>query len=167
MMTELTSQRGQAMVEVAAALPVVLIILLGAAYFGVAFGDQGQEARLVNLAARYAAANSCPPCLSSVPPTVNQYTNDQAQSDLSGNITVQFAFADANKKFPGDTGYSSPKTRNHCMGEPVRVRITYPYSAGLLPTKTIGEVAVFRIEKDWKGDTSDAYTAVGASADAC
>ena len=51
------SEDGQALVEFALVLPVVLILLLGIAYFGIALTDWTDETNIANSGARYASRN--------------------------------------------------------------------------------------------------------------
>ena len=54
------SEDGQALVEFALVLPVILVILLGIAWFGIALNDWINETQLTSEAARFAAVNQNP-----------------------------------------------------------------------------------------------------------
>ena len=55
-------QSGQALVEFAIILPLVLMILLGVIDFGLAFNSQNDESNLANVAVRLADVNLCTQC---------------------------------------------------------------------------------------------------------
>jgi Flp pilus assembly protein TadG len=54
------SEDGQALVEFALVLPIILILLLGIAWFGIALNDWINETQLTSEAARFAAVNQNP-----------------------------------------------------------------------------------------------------------
>ena len=54
------SEDGQALVEFALVLPIILIVLLGIAWFGIALNDWINETQLTSEAARFAAVNVNP-----------------------------------------------------------------------------------------------------------
>jgi len=55
-----TSEDGQAVVELALVLPVLLLIVMGILWFGRALNYTQDETRLANVAARYAAVDQVP-----------------------------------------------------------------------------------------------------------
>jgi TadE-like protein len=55
------SENGQALVEFALVLPVLLLIVMGILWFGRALNYTQDETRLTNVAARYAAVDQVPP----------------------------------------------------------------------------------------------------------
>jgi Flp pilus assembly protein TadG len=55
------AESGQAMVEFALVLPVLLLVVMGILWFGRALNYSQDETRLTNVAARYAAVNQLPP----------------------------------------------------------------------------------------------------------
>jgi Flp pilus assembly protein TadG len=57
---ELSDDRGQALVEFALVLPLVLVLIMGILWFGRAFNYSIDQTHLANEAARYAAVNSNP-----------------------------------------------------------------------------------------------------------
>jgi Flp pilus assembly protein TadG len=151
----LADERGVAIVEFALVLPLLLLVVLGIVDFGKAYGYKNEETHLANQAARYAAVNSCVACGGQ---TINQFIKDDADpSELRNGLTLTMAFTD-------------PGPNNHCVGDPIKVTINYTYNffgfLHLVPV-TVGASSTMRLEKDYKNDGSDKYTATGASPGAC
>jgi Flp pilus assembly protein TadG len=171
---QFSREDGVALVEFALVLPFLLVIIFGMVDLGKAVSYWNDETHLANQASRYAAVNSCSACGGS---TINSYILTQAETqELANNANVTIGFTDASGKLPGDTGYNSsnpPATANHCVGDPVRVRITYTYNllsfvsnAIHLASVPINAESTMRLEKDYAG-SGDKYTAVDASTASC
>ncbi len=73
-MHRLKSQRGQALVEFALILPILLAIIIGIFDFGTAYNQKNDQNFLVNQAARYASVNACAPCNPADAPTKSRNT---------------------------------------------------------------------------------------------
>jgi|tagenome__1003787_1003787.scaffolds.fasta_scaffold20374733_2 Flp pilus assembly protein TadG len=174
------SESGIALVEFALVLPFLLLIIFAMVDLGKAVNYWNDETHLANSAARYASVNGCTACGTF---TINSYVmNTAATSELKTNGQMTIAFGDIAGRFPGETGYTSPAAKNHCVGQPVKVTVSYPYTffnfaagnfeflKGAL-TKTIRSTSTQRIEKNWGNaatgaydSTTDRYTATGAHA---
>ena len=174
------SDRGVALVEFALVLPFLLLVAFGMVDLGKAVSYWNDQTHLANQAARYAAVNSCSACSSSTPPTISQYTRNQAESaELKAALSAGPPAGNVAIQFPEQTG-GTPVPQNHCIGHSVKVIVTYKYK--FLPFLSdhigIGDVTItasstMRLEKNW-GDSSgnyrpgvDAYDATGASHDSC
>jgi len=162
----LRAERGQALVEFALILPILLLLVLGVIKMGIAATSWSNETHLASEAGRYAAVNSCSAC-GGVP--INTWILTQADTgDLKNpaKTTVTIKFTDAGAK-------------NHCQGDPVEVKLSYTYTLLDLPllpkfTLPINATSTQRLETNWGNATTgaydaatDKYTATGASADPC
>jgi Flp pilus assembly protein TadG len=158
----LGSDRGQALVEFALVLPLLLLVVLGIADFGRALGYKDDMTHLANAAARYAAVNNNPgtgPGLSG-PGHLDAYIKSTAPTGLQPLITqVSFAFDPA--LLPA----------NHCTGNPVKVTVRATYTwlhflsarhAAPTLSSTMTSTSTMRLEQNYKNDGTDAYTATGA-----
>ncbi len=82
----LKNQRGQALVEFALILPILLAVIIGVFDFGSAYNQKNDQNFLVNQAARYASVNSCKPCAGGQ--TIAAYVKSTADtSHLQGSST--------------------------------------------------------------------------------
>jgi Flp pilus assembly protein TadG len=168
----LAGERGQALVEFALLLPLLLVVVLGVVDLGKAFGYKNDMTHLANAAARFAAVNSSPtgPGANSIA----NYVKSTAPNDLQnvgGSVTpVQITFS-----FPNPV---PPATKNHCTGDPVKVTVTSHYTwlpfltlHGALPSigADMTSSATMRLEKDYKDDggNTDAYTGTNPVGGAC
>jgi Flp pilus assembly protein TadG len=179
------SARGVALIEFALVLPFLLLIVFGMIDLGKAVSYWNDETHLANQTARYAAVNSCAACGGQ---TINDYNKSQAETkELADNATLTIAFADTAGKFPGETGYnpSSLPPKNHCVGQSVRVVVSYDYNLLSFVSDRIHWIGPIhirasstqRLEKNWSGDPSTGTGLVGtdkydvmagsASADTC
>jgi Flp pilus assembly protein TadG len=165
----LRGEHGQALVEFALILPVLLLLIFGIIKMGIAATSWSDETHLASEAARFAAVNSCSACGAQ---TINTFILTEADTgDLKTNGKVAIMFADKNGKFPGDSGYAAPTAgdKNHCQGDPVRVKVSYTYTLlnlAILPKFTIPITATStqRLEADWVGDSAG-HKAVAPVAD--
>ena len=161
----LCGERGQALVEFALVLPLLLLVVLGIADFGRALGYKDDMTHLANAAARYAAVNNNPGTGAlSGPGKLGAYITSTAPSGLQPLITqVTFNF---------DPGIPL----NHCIGSPVTVTVQATYTwlhflssrhAAPSLSSTMTSTSTMRLEKSYKGDGSDAYTATNAQGGPC
>jgi hypothetical protein len=84
----LRGERGQAVVELALVLPVILTVVIGVFAFGTAFNFTNNVSQLANEAARYAAVGSCPGCtaLNPIPAVVATHAaSDELRNGGSGS----------------------------------------------------------------------------------
>ena len=158
-------QGGQTLVELALALPVLLLLVVGIVDLGRALGYKNDMTHLANSAARYAAVNSKP----------TGYTGQTAIRDgvragapdnlrlgtgpIAGVVQILFEFP------------QGPAA--HCVGDPVLVRVQAHYNwLGFLKSQaglpTLGtdmeSTATMRLEKNYDINTpaNNAYQVAGA-----
>jgi Flp pilus assembly protein TadG len=112
-------ESGQALVEFALVAVMLVIIVLGVAWFGLAFFQYNTETSLASEAARYAAVNYNPATQqpwASAQDLLN-YMKGSSQSFPSGSrICVSF-----------------PDGNNSALGEPVKVAVSAPYPLSWTP----------------------------------
>jgi Flp pilus assembly protein TadG len=132
----LGSERGQALVETALVVPVLMLLILGAIYLGRDINFANDATQLAGEGARLAAVAKDPP------ETLNTYLLNRAQSQSNG-------FHDAITKVCIDF----PDGGSRTAGSAVRVSITVDLGSIKLPlidkqgiTSTRG--ATMRLEKD-------------------
>src|SRR5262245_49719732 len=134
-------ERGSAVVEFAVILPILLLIVLGIADFGLAMNTYNNETQLANEGARWAVVNTNPGSGS-----LQTYIKSQGDtSQIQNNSTVCISFP-ANPA----TGTSQQ------VGDPVQVTVAVvfnwlPYITNKIgnagTTKTITGKAVMRLEQ--------------------
>jgi hypothetical protein len=130
-----TREEGQALVEFALVLPVLLLLLLAALDFGKAFNYWNDETHLANEGARWAAVNTNPGGSTSLP----DYIKSQADaSELRTNARVCISY-------PNGTA---------SIGDPVKIEVSSDYSflnfiADHLsqPTVNLDATSVMRLEQ--------------------
>jgi Flp pilus assembly protein TadG len=138
----LRREDGQALVEFALVLPVLVLILFGMIQFGKAFNYWNDATHLTAEAARFAAVNRKP--------------DPSSAASLQAQIRAQI---DTNElKNGGTDSVSSPATvcvefpnGTSNVGDPVRVKMTFSYTwmplLNLVPgTKDITSTTVMRLE---------------------
>ena len=150
-MQRLKSQRGQALVEFALILPILLTLVLGIFDFGTAYNYQNDMSQLANEAARYAAVGSCgkdstgtPLCspTNEIPAVVKADADTGALRDQTTGVTIT-------------SGFSSGS--NGCQGDPVKATVTKSYTWVPylhLASTTISASATMRLETAYKSGTS-------------
>jgi Flp pilus assembly protein TadG len=113
----LKSQRGQALVEFALILPILLAVIIGIFDFGSAYNQKNSQNFLVNQAARYASVNACAPCATGQ--TIASYVRSTADtSHLRGSSThVTFCLP----------LLSGGGANNGSVGNPLQVTVTSPF----------------------------------------
>lgn len=137
--SDTASEDGQALVEFALILPVLLLIVMGILWFGRALNYTQDETRLSNVAARYAAVDQMPP---------------NAGGSL-GNWLRSEADTEELRKGTGDVEGAPTvcvEYPNHstAVGEPVKVIMRAAFKwlplLGLKASSTITGSATMRIE---------------------
>ena len=139
----LRASDGQAIVELAVVLPVILILILAVVDIGKAYGYQNDETHLANEAARFAAVGSCGVGCASITGQVRSDAPPELENG-TGSIAA-----------PVSIDICYPHGSAH-VGEPVRVTVTATYKwlpylvgkLGLPNTVQISASATSRIEND-------------------
>jgi Flp pilus assembly protein TadG len=134
-----TSEEGQALVEFALVLPVMLLVVMGILWFGRALNYTQDETHLANIGARYAAVNQVPPN-ASAGETLAEWLRSQADTEelRKGAGDVQ-GLPKVCVKYPNGTG----------VGDPVEVSMTAAFKwlpLLKLATSEIKGSATMRIE---------------------
>jgi Flp pilus assembly protein TadG len=107
----LKNQRGQALVEFALILPILLAIIVAVFDFGSAFNQKNDLNFLANEAARYAEVNACAPCTGSQ--KIGDYVQSSADTKaLSQSMSISFCLPDG--------------TNN--VGDPIQVTASAPFN---------------------------------------
>ena len=129
---------GQAVVELALVLPILLVVVLGIVDFGRAVNYWNDETHIANLAARYAAVGHLPMCKEKTMSTLVEFTRCEAAIDspeleggASGSTGAQGAL---------EVCVSIPKPT---VGEPVEVKVRTLYSWLPLPKIVGGKYTKF------------------------
>jgi hypothetical protein len=167
-------ERGQALVEFALVLPLLMLLILGLIDIGKAISYWNDETHLANEAARYAAVNNKP---NGTGFSIEDRIESQASSEelrsgggggegtISTPIQVTFCFPDT--QGPGDPNPGSPDAR---AGHPVKVIVTSTYKwLGYLgfsvATSEIKATSTQRLETDWgSAPNGTIYDLAGPSA---
>jgi hypothetical protein len=134
---------GQAIVELAVVLPVILILILAIVDVGKAFGYQNDETHLANEAARYAAVANCGSGCSEIATAVQ---NDAPSELRNGTGSIVAPGVKVTLCFPEGPG----------LGNPVLATVTATYrwlpylvgKLGLPNTVNITATATARMETD-------------------
>ena len=145
----LHQERGQALVEFAVVLPVLILIILGIIYFGRYEDYSNQMTQLAEEGARWAAVNSNPSTSSQ---TLQTYIQSQAQPELqagSSDVTS-----------PAQIWIYYPTGSSNAVGNEVRVcvvaTVKYPFFGLGGTSSTMAQAATMRIEQ---ADTTSWSTA--------
>jgi Flp pilus assembly protein TadG len=143
---KLRAQNGQALVEFALVLPVILAILLGILEFGQAFNYQNDLTNMANQAIRYAEVNSCNACNGSKVETYIPTTADT--QPLKQTTSVCF---------------SSPDGSFPTAGQQITVKVSAPFNwlhyLGLGTSTTITSTVTGRLDVGYNNPAStNAYT---------
>ena len=135
--SHLAKEEGQALVEFALVLPVLLLILMSVMHFGRALNYWNDETHLTAEAARYAAVNRKPDPTSAL----SLQAQIKAQADAAD---LKGAAAQVCVDFPNGTSN---------QGDPVRVTMTFPFawiplisSQTGIATTSLGASTVMRLE---------------------
>jgi Flp pilus assembly protein TadG len=146
-------QRGQALVEFAIVLPVLILIILGILYFGRYENYANQETQLAGEAARSAAVNFNPPGTQ----TIQAYIQAQAQGELlagSSDVTA-----------PAQVFLYYPTGSSNAVGNSVRACVVsttkYPSQIDGGASVPLVQTATMRIEALATNWTAGGTTAGG------
>lgn len=137
-------QRGQALVEFAIVLPILLLVILGVLYFGRYEDYSNQETQLAEEGVRYAAVDHNP----SSTQTLQAYIKSLAQPELqNGSQSVS----------PVRVYLYYPTGSTGAVGETVRacVLTTVQFPFLNITSATIAETGTMRVEQ---AQTSDQWT---------
>jgi len=152
-------ERGQALVEFAIVLQLILLIVLGIVDFGLAYNYKNDQTSLANQALRYAEVNSCPVCGGQPLETYIPTTADspELQSGSSGSlgieppgVTISFCFPQPSSG-PANTGQAGNSLK--AMAESNYRWLPF---LGVGLSAPIKASAIGRIEKAYDGSV---YTA--------
>jgi len=125
------SEDGQAVIELALALPVLLIVVLGIVDFGRAVNFWNDENHVANLAARYAAVGTLPSSgTCGGKSTLTAYVECEAELDGPELAGGSAGTTGTQGKIAVCVSIPEPK-----VGEPVTVKVTSKYS--WLPAPTV------------------------------
>ena len=153
----LRQERGQALVEFAVVLPVLILIILGIIYFGRYEDYSNQMTQLAEEGARWAAVNYTP-----TSGTLQAYVQSQAQPELQAGSSDVTSPAQIWIYQPG----TSP---TYAVGQPVRVcvvaTVRYPFFGVGGTSSTMAQVATMRIEETSSSSSTLPYSTSGNSAD--
>jgi Flp pilus assembly protein TadG len=113
-------ERGQALIEFALVLPLVLLLVFGVIDVGRAVNYWNDTTHLANEAARYAAVNNCPGCTD-----INTFVKNNAGSDelKNGGGSIDTPGVDVCIWFPMNAGAITVP-----VGQPVEVVVTAKYN---------------------------------------
>lgn len=159
-----SGQRGQALVETAIAVPLLLIIVLGMVDLGRAYNYKNDLTHLANEAVRYATVDYCVPdpgggCI----PIEDAVKSDAETSYLQTNMTVTICIDDP--AYAAGTPYGPPAQPNGHL----TAKVTVPYH--FLPTilgyaglnKTLTATATMYQEASYPGNVTGHYDAKAQS----
>jgi Flp pilus assembly protein TadG len=135
--------QGQALVEFALVVPVLVLAIAGILDLSRAMNYQNDETHLANEAVRYASVGSCGTGCSSITTSV---AGDAETSELQNNVSVSLCMPNG--------------TSN--LGDPIRAKVSYVYhwlpatlgTLGFPTTVTITASATQRLEKAATSGTS-------------
>jgi Flp pilus assembly protein TadG len=162
----LAARNGQALVEFALVIPLVLLLIFGIIDFGKAFNYYNDETSLANQAVRFAEVNNCSPCGGQ---SVEQYVASTADTQqLRDHVSITFCGV-----------LESDGVTYGKAGDPIRAKVTFPYSwlpyivtkVGIPNTVTITSTVTGRIESgadyDFSSISSNAYVNSGSGLQHC
>jgi hypothetical protein len=147
-------QSGQALVEFAIVLPLVLLILLGVVDFGLAFNSQNDEANLANLAVRLADVNLCTQCNASDGNSqIVKYIAQQADTKQLANNGMTICF------FNPAQGNPAVALQR---GDPIEVKLSstfgwFRYTGLPVGTTAIVATVTGRLEQPYQNGAGDTY----------
>jgi hypothetical protein len=155
---------GQALVELALVIPVVLMIILGILDFGRAYNYQNNETSLANQALRYAEVNACSACNGQPIETYVKSTADSGELRSGGSgVGIQSPGVTISFCSPG------PAVSSGQAGQPLQVTATATYRwlpYLIIGDSTISSTATGRIEAAYNqaNPSANAYAQGGLAA---
>jgi Flp pilus assembly protein TadG len=135
-------ERGVAVVELAIALPVLLVVLLGIVEFGRALAYWNDTTQIASVGARWAVVNRWPGGETLQEAIQNEVPAQQGWQDLADRLQVCVDFVEANGNAASDEE----------IGDAVRVTVIFTFTWSFLPTwvdiadRDITSTATMRIE---------------------
>jgi hypothetical protein len=129
----LRSEDGQALIELALVIPILLLVLLAIVDFGKAINYWNDENHLANLGARYGAVGALPtfgPCISGTP-TLASYLTCEAGIDSPELQNGNGSTTQPGVKSPGVS--VCVNVPNNSQGQPVQVKVSASYNWLPLP----------------------------------
>ncbi len=144
----LRAENGQALVEFAFVIPVVMLFLFAIIDFGLAINQQNADTNIANVAVREAAvigSTATETCAGQSYNTLDAWT--ECESTAMGGPTLTSVCV-------GDISNStSPSSSSYAVGDPIEVKVTSAFSWLKLVTgkvgnlsSTIGSSATMRLE---------------------
>lgn len=156
----LRQERGQALVEFAVVLPVLILIILGILYFGRYENYANQETQFAGQAVRWAAVNVNP----SGTLTLQAYVKAQASGELSNGSNDVTSSMNVYLYYP--TGSSN------AIGNSVRACVTatvkFPFLGGM--TQLITQSSTMRVEQvatNWSSANNPGAVTTPAAGTGC
>jgi Flp pilus assembly protein TadG len=139
----LRNDDGQAVVELALAIPLLLLVLFAIIQFGQGIAYYNDETNLANLAARYATVGSTPMC-DGVANSITDYVKCEGAKESSVLTNATTCVAD-----PGGNS-----TATIPAGDPIQVKVSVPFDltgnlpilSGIPANITISSSATMRAE---------------------
>jgi Flp pilus assembly protein TadG len=148
----LADRSGQALVEFALVVPLILVIVLGIVDFGRAYNYKNDVTSLANQAARLAEVNACSQCTSGQ--MIDEYIESTADSNELANGGGQISS-------PVEITFCFPTPGTGKTGESLLTTATATYNwlpfLGIQATSTLKSTVTVRIAQDYKSPF--AYTA--------
>jgi hypothetical protein len=127
-------ERGQALVEFALVVPLILLLVLGIVDFGLAYNYKNDQTSLANQALRYGVVNTCAPCGPGQP--IEDYVKTTADSPQLESGGTGWGIQQ-----PGVTiTFCLPNGSNGQDGQPLEARATSNYD--WLPFLNLGNVTI-------------------------
>lgn len=115
-MHKLRAENGQAMVEFALILPILLLLVIGIFDFGSAYNSKNDLNFLANTAARYAEVNSCAACTAAGFAGSNAIRDYVKSTADTGQLGTSL-----------DITFCLPNTTN-AVGDPLKVTASAPFN---------------------------------------
>jgi Flp pilus assembly protein TadG len=136
----LRQERGQALVEFAVVLPVLMLIIMGILYFGRYESYSNQMTQLAEVGARDAAVNATVP---TGYPSLAAYVAGQTNGELAGgssDVKQVSVTIDCNPGSPSDISCSTTDNVAVC----VQTTVQFPFLS--VKTGTVYQMATMRVE---------------------
>jgi hypothetical protein len=129
-------EQGQALIEFAIVLPLIMLIVLGIVDFGLAYNYKNDQTSLANQALRYGVVNQCAPC--NPGQSIEDFVKTTADSGQleNGNASGSWGI-----QTPGVTiSFCLPNGSTGQDGEPLEAKATSSYN--WLPFLNLGNVTI-------------------------